>query len=482
MSSPSGTIQVDSRPARRLLDHLAPATRPRCHNRPPPRGPPYHDARPQELARPRVVSPDDPAAASRATNGARPTGTSAAGERIVACRRCPKFDARRAECGVPFGSPLRKCVVAATEAHLRATRGLRVLELGYARRSYGKRIVELAGGSWTGVEPLARSQSTTDSSARAATGMPATSRSPTPRSTSCSAISRSSTGRSRCRTARRRRRMRSAWPRSGACCAPAARCISMRRFTCTATRCSSPATSSGSSRCSRASLWTDVTVERWRYDHEPLPRYPTPAADIGYMRGTIKSYDLAKIAEAANQRHGLVVDRHGREARADAAAYARSAAAITLRYGRESPSLSTARNRRGRDRRRCGCRVARRRARPDAATRGSRRRRRRSFISRGSSIATRRTAARGGFGRGGNGAWATDYADAEFHVMQGIGRFTGVDTASVDIDGNGGRLIQLDRRARVRLSVAVRRRGRAVATSTRTKPSCCASISIAAGS
>ena len=26
---------------------------------------------------------------------------------------------------------------------------------------------------------------------------------------------------------------------------------------------------------------------------------------------------------------------------------------------------------------------------------------------------------------GGRPAWATDYADAEFHVMQGIGRFTG---------------------------------------------------------
>jgi hypothetical protein len=49
---------------------------------------------------------------------------------------------------------------------------------------------------------------------------------------------------------------------------------------------------------------------------------------------------------------------------------------------------------------------------------------------------------RGGFGRGG-GAWRTDYADAEFHVMQGIGRFTAVDSASVDIDGNGGRLITL---------------------------------------
>jgi hypothetical protein len=44
-------------------------------------------------------------------------------------------------------------------------------------------------------------------------------------------------------------------------------------------------------------LWTDVTAERWRYDHDPLPRYPTPAADIGYVRGTIKSYDTTVIAD-----------------------------------------------------------------------------------------------------------------------------------------------------------------------------------------
>ena len=49
---------------------------------------------------------------------------------------------------------------------------------------------------------------------------------------------------------------------------------------------------------------------------------------------------------------------------------------------------------------------------------------------------------RGRFGRGG-GAWATDYADAEYHVMQGIGRLTRVDAALVDLDGNGGRLIRL---------------------------------------
>jgi hypothetical protein len=49
---------------------------------------------------------------------------------------------------------------------------------------------------------------------------------------------------------------------------------------------------------------------------------------------------------------------------------------------------------------------------------------------------------RRGYGRG-YGSWDTDYADAEFHVMQGIARFTGIDVAEVDIDGNGGRLIQL---------------------------------------
>jgi Domain of unknown function (DUF4159) len=46
------------------------------------------------------------------------------------------------------------------------------------------------------------------------------------------------------------------------------------------------------------------------------------------------------------------------------------------------------------------------------------------------------------WGRGA-GAWATDYADAETHLMQGVGRLTRIDSASVDYDGNGGRLIRL---------------------------------------
>ena len=45
---------------------------------------------------------------------------------------------------------------------------------------------------------------------------------------------------------------------------------------------------------------------------------------------------------------------------------------------------------------------------------------------------------------GGRGAWTTDYPDAEFHLMQGVSRLTRVDAATVDFQGNGGRLIALN--------------------------------------
>jgi SAM-dependent methyltransferase len=73
--------------------------------------------------------------------------------RVVPCRRCPKFDSARQICRVPFGSPLRKCVVASLESHLRGAKGLTTLELGYGRRSLARRVVEVTGGSWTGLEP-----------------------------------------------------------------------------------------------------------------------------------------------------------------------------------------------------------------------------------------------------------------------------------------------------------------------------------------
>ncbi len=76
------------------------------------------------------------------------------GLRVIACRQCPKFDARYDRCSVPYGTPLRKCVVAASEAHLRNVQpGMDVLELGFGRRSLARHIVELRGARWTGIEP-----------------------------------------------------------------------------------------------------------------------------------------------------------------------------------------------------------------------------------------------------------------------------------------------------------------------------------------
>ena len=45
--------------------------------------------------------------------------------------------------------------------------------------------------------------------------------------------------------------------------------------------------------------------------------------------------------------------------------------------------------------------------------------------------------------RGWGGGWRTDYADAEYHLMQGINRLTRVDGQSVEWSGEGGRIIQL---------------------------------------
>lgn len=46
--------------------------------------------------------------------------------------------------------------------------------------------------------------------------------------------------------------------------------------------------------------------------------------------------------------------------------------------------------------------------------------------------------------QGWGNAWRTDYADAEFHLMQGVNRLIRIDAQTVGFDGQGGRLITLD--------------------------------------
>lgn len=225
------------------------------------------------------------------------------GQRLVPCRRCPKLDPQRSECRVPFGSPLRKCVVAATEAHLRATRGLQVLELGYARRSYGKQIIEASGGTWTGIEPLI------DPAERPELGRGGYGHAgaiPFPDGTFDLIFGNQSFEH---------------WeePLPNGAPAPSYQaCLEEIRRALKpggSLYLDAPIHLHGHEMFVAGDIdrilglfdrrhWRDVVAERWREKHDPLPRYPTPAADIAHVHGTIKSYDSAMIADL--QQHGSV--------------------------------------------------------------------------------------------------------------------------------------------------------------------------------
>lgn len=76
------------------------------------------------------------------------------GYRVIRCRKCRKFDSRRQECSIGFGSPIRKCVSAAQEANLHSLAGKDLLEIGFGRHSIPRQLVTSAGGTWTGIEPM----------------------------------------------------------------------------------------------------------------------------------------------------------------------------------------------------------------------------------------------------------------------------------------------------------------------------------------
>lgn len=76
------------------------------------------------------------------------------GIRIISCKTCPKFDAANVKCAIPFGSLIRKCISAAQEANLHSLNGKNLLEIGFGKHSIPRRLVEDAGGTWTGIEPM----------------------------------------------------------------------------------------------------------------------------------------------------------------------------------------------------------------------------------------------------------------------------------------------------------------------------------------
>ena len=83
----------------------------------------------------------------------KPYAKASGGFHEIACRNCPKFNAARIECTVPFGTPLRKCVVAAIEAHLNDCSNEDVLEIGFGRFALARNLVRRSGGRWTGIDP-----------------------------------------------------------------------------------------------------------------------------------------------------------------------------------------------------------------------------------------------------------------------------------------------------------------------------------------
>lgn len=75
------------------------------------------------------------------------------GVRDIACRRCPKFDARSTRCSIPYGTPLRKCAVASIEAHFHDVRRAECLEIGYGRFLLARTLIRRNGGRWSGIDP-----------------------------------------------------------------------------------------------------------------------------------------------------------------------------------------------------------------------------------------------------------------------------------------------------------------------------------------
>ena len=216
------------------------------------------------------------------------------GVRIVPCRRCPKFDAQREICRVPFGTPLRKCVVAATEAHLRGTKGLKALELGYGSRSFAKHVIEASGGSWTGVEPGLQGEGPRHVGTG---GHGHAGDIPFPDETFDIAF-----GNQSFEHWEEGHHLQTDKPGYKECLAEVWRVLKPGGIVYL----DAPMHLHGHEMFIAGdvarilglfdtTVWSDVVAEKWRSDHAPLPPYPTPATDLASWQTAVKTYDAAVL-------------------------------------------------------------------------------------------------------------------------------------------------------------------------------------------
>ena len=190
------------------------------------------------------------------------------GQRVVPCRLCPKLDARRGECKIPFGTPLRKCVVAATEANLRDTRGLRVLDR--------TKVAKLGAGGYGHAGEIPFPDETFDLVFGNQTfehwGEPLPDGTSSPSYREC---------------------LDEIWR----VLKPGGRLYLDAPIHLHGHEMFVAGDVERILALFDTAMWSGTVAERWRSDHAPLPRYPTPEGDARDALRNVPSYDPAVIAD-----------------------------------------------------------------------------------------------------------------------------------------------------------------------------------------
>jgi SAM-dependent methyltransferase len=228
------------------------------------------------------------------------------GFRIVSCKTCPKFDARRVRCGIPFGSPVRKCVSAAQEANLHSLSGMQLLEIGFGKHSIPRRLVTDAGGTWTGIEPFV---STSQKARLGAGGHGQVADIPFPDGT-FDVVAGVQTlehweeplpGNDRT-------------PGYAECFAEIHRVLKPGGsiyFDAPIHLHGHEMFVAGDYERIRAlldpALWQDVIIERWREEYAPLERFPTPDVELPGWEQSVKSYSKQQLEDIRENRSVALV-------------------------------------------------------------------------------------------------------------------------------------------------------------------------------
>ena len=223
------------------------------------------------------------------------------GVRLVSCSRCPKLSSDRSRCSIPHGSPIRKCVSAAQEAHLHSLDDKNLLEIGFGKHSIARQLVTDAGGSWTGIEPtLPRSRK----AALGKGGFGHVAAIPFPDNTFDIVVG-----------VQTLEHWEESLPDPGLVTDYAASFNEIFRvlrpngsiyFDAPIYLHGHEMFIAGDIDRIRGlfdpALWRDVRIEKWRENHAPLERYATPESDARTWEQAVTSYPPALLADIRNER------------------------------------------------------------------------------------------------------------------------------------------------------------------------------------